>query len=121
MISEWLRHFFSCFKRNSDKDYFSVASSYLGFFKKADDNDDTNRDLRSEKRTSITNSYYDLVTDFYELGWGKSFHFAPRHNEETLRESITRHEFYLCYKLGIDKNEHVLDAGCGVMGPARLN
>lgn len=24
------------------------------------------------------NKYYDLVTSFYEFGWGESFHFAPR-------------------------------------------
>lgn len=24
------------------------------------------------------NKYYDLVTSFYEYGWGESFHFAPR-------------------------------------------
>jgi hypothetical protein len=25
------------------------------------------------------NKYYDLVTSFYEFGWGESFHFAPRY------------------------------------------
>jgi sterol 24-C-methyltransferase len=24
------------------------------------------------------NKYYDLVTSFYEYGWGESFHFANR-------------------------------------------
>ena len=28
--------------------------------------------------------YYDLVTDFYEYGWGPSFHFAPRRTGESL-------------------------------------
>lgn len=28
--------------------------------------------------TTFTNLYYDLVTDFYEYGWGRAFHFAPR-------------------------------------------
>lgn len=27
---------------------------------------------------SQVNKYYDLVTSFYEYGWGESFHFAPR-------------------------------------------
>ena len=27
----------------------------------------------------MVNHYYNLVTDFYEYGWGKSFHFARRH------------------------------------------
>ena len=25
----------------------------------------------------LANLYYDLVTDFYEYGWGRSFHFGP--------------------------------------------
>ena len=36
---------------------------------------------RSEDGTSdhkdVNNLYYDLVTDFFEYGWGRSFHFAP--------------------------------------------
>ena len=37
---------------------------------------------RKEKHTDLANMYYDLVTDFYEYGWGGSFHFAPRHKYE---------------------------------------
>ena len=32
---------------------------------------------RKEHYQSLINHYYDLVTDFYEFGWGQSFHFAP--------------------------------------------
>ena len=45
--------------------------------------------------------YYDLVTDFYEFGWGKSFHFAPRVAGESLEASLARHEHYLAHKLGL--------------------
>ena len=31
----------------------------------------------------LINQYYDLVTDFYEYGWGKSLHFAPRAPHES--------------------------------------
>ena len=47
------------------------------------------------------NKYYDLSTSFYEYGWGESFHFAHRRHNETLRESIRRHEHYLALKLGL--------------------
>ena len=36
----------------------------------------------------VKNIYYDLVTDFYEYGWGKSFHFAPRVRGESFRASL---------------------------------
>jgi len=35
-----------------------------------------------EQHQDLANFYYDLVTDFYEYGWGTSFHFAPRHKFE---------------------------------------
>jgi len=37
-----------------------------------------------------THRYYDLATDFYEWGWGSSFHFATRQAHESFRESILR-------------------------------
>ena len=38
---------------------------------------DAGLDGRKEHYRSFVNRYYDLVTDFYEFGWGQSFHFAP--------------------------------------------
>jgi sterol 24-C-methyltransferase len=68
---------------------------------------------------AISNTYYDLVTDFYEYGWGQSFHFAPRARGETFRESMLRHEQWLALRLGLSPQSHVLDVGCGVGGPMR--
>jgi len=64
-------------------------------------------------------NFYDLVTDFYEYGWGESFHFAPRHKLESFPASIARHEFYIPLRLGLKPGKRVLDVGCGVGGPAR--
>ena len=61
--------------------------------------------------------YYDLVTDFYEFGWGKSFHFAPRVAGESLEASLARHEHYLAHKLGLGPGMVVADLGCGIGGP----
>jgi len=65
------------------------------------------------------NSFYDLVTDFYEWGWGQSFHFAPRLVGETFEESILRSEYYLALRANIQPASKVLDVGCGVGGPMR--
>jgi len=66
-----------------------------------------------------TDEYYDLATDFYEYGWGSSFHFASRFQGETLAESITRHEHFLSAKLGLAAHHKVADLGMGVGGPLR--
>jgi len=74
---------------------------------------------RSQSAQRVTDSFYNLITKFYERGWGDCFHFAPRFTGEGFRESIVRHEHYLALKLGIRPEDKVLDVGCGVMGPAR--
>ena len=65
----------------------------------------------------ITELYYDLVTDFYEYGWGKSFHFAPRVPGESFKESLQRHERFLADALGLKPGMIIADLGCGVGGP----
>lgn len=65
----------------------------------------------------FTDLYYDLVTDFYEYGWGRSFHFAPRVPGESFRESLVRHEHFLAEALELKPGMVVADFGCGVGGP----
>lgn len=74
---------------------------------------------RKANYAKLVNHYYDLATDFYEYGWGQSFHFAPREPGESLADSILRHELRLALGLGLRPGMHVLDVGCGVGGPAR--
>lgn len=74
---------------------------------------------RGNKYTDLVNTYYNLATDFYEWGWGQSFHFANKLPGETFLSSIVRHEYYLAARLGIKPTDHVLDCGCGIGGPLR--
>jgi len=67
----------------------------------------------------MVDQYYNMATDFYEYGWGQSFHFAHTMKDETHDDSILRHEHRLVDVLHIKKGQNVLDAGCGVGGPAR--
>ncbi len=76
-------------------------------------------DKRLTEAQKVTNNFYDLITKFYEKGWGDSFHFAPRYKGESFKASIIRHEHYLASKLSLNDKDKVLDVGCGIMGPAR--
>jgi hypothetical protein len=90
------------------------ADKYVKLFSK-----EVGEEQRLEQYETVVNSYYDLATDFYEYGWGTSFHFAQRTPSETLVQSLARHEHFLALKLGLSERSHVLDVGCGVGGPAR--
>ena len=72
---------------------------------------------RTENYQSLVNHYYDLATDFYEFGWGESFHFAPRRRGESFKASLLRHQHFLGDRLSLKPGMQVLDAGCGVGGP----
>mmetsp|Transcript_20113 Transcript_20113/g.64781 ORF Transcript_20113/g.64781 Transcript_20113/m.64781 type:complete len:375 (-) Transcript_20113:488-1612(-) len=74
---------------------------------------------RTEQYAALVDSYYDLATEFYEWGWGTSFHFADKRSGESFKESLKRHEYYLASRVGVKPGDKVLDCGCGIGGPAR--
>ena len=76
-------------------------------------------ETRNRVQKTLAETYYDLVTDFYEYGWGRSFHFAPRAPGESFHASLARHEHYLAHMLGLRPGMVVADLGCGVGGPLR--
>lgn len=79
------------------------------------------RDVEKRKSSygDIVPNFYRLVTDFYEYGWGESFHFAPSRKGEAFDASLSRHEHYLAYQTGIKEGMTVLDLGAGIGGPLR--
>lgn len=91
-----------------------------GYFKHWDGKTDKDaEESRLDDYSALTKHYYNLVTDFYEYGWGSSFHFSRYYKGEAFRQATARHEHYLALKMGITENMKVLDVGCGVGGPAR--
>ena len=54
---------------------------------------------RKENAVAVANHYYDLVTDFYEYGWGESFHFAVMSKHESREHAFAKHEYRLALKL----------------------
>ncbi|KAJ1548189.1 Delta(24)-sterol C-methyltransferase, partial [Cladochytrium tenue] len=58
-------------------------------------------EARRQHSKTYTNHFYDLVTDFYEYGWGRSFHFARMFKDTGFHQNVARHEDYLALKLGL--------------------
>jgi len=83
------------------------------------DDKKTNKEERVAGYAKMIDHYYNLATDFYEWGWGQSFHFATQYKNEAFHASLARHEHYLALRLSLQKGWKVLDVGCGVGGPAR--
>ena len=90
----------------------SVATQYVRRF-------DARPARRAEGAATLARHYYELVTQFYERGWGDSFHFAPRHAGEPLPVALRRYERHLGEQLALAAGQRILELGCGVGGPMR--
>ena len=47
---------------------------------------------RVENARNLTERFYSIVTDFYEYGYGFSFHFAPVYDEHSFTRCIQEYE-----------------------------
>lgn len=107
---------FSAFLSKNNSAQQQAVAKYLKHWDGKTDKEAEDR--RLEDYNEGTHSYYNVVTDFYEYGWGTSFHFSRFYKGENFHASVARHEHYLAYKAGIQEGDLVLDVGCGVGGPA---
>ena len=73
--------------------------------------------VRIDQQPKLVSRFYDLVTSFYEFGWGATFHFSPRRSGENLRTSQSRHDEDLGKLLRLKPGMKVADIGCGIAGP----
>ncbi|GAX76949.1 hypothetical protein CEUSTIGMA_g4396.t1 [Chlamydomonas eustigma] len=71
------------------------------------------------KTAQLVDVFYSLVTDFYEWGWGQSFHFSPKLPAKDWKQSEVAHESRIAAVLGLKPGMKCLDCGCGVGGPLR--
>jgi len=49
----------------------------------------------------VANSFYNLATEFYEYGWGDSFHFGFRQHHEPHAKAISNSQNFLAQKLHV--------------------
>jgi len=106
------------------KDREAHSAAVDGYFRHWDNRDaetqtEADKQERLEDYSTLTKHYYNLVTDFYEYGWGPSFHFSRYYKGEPFRQATARHEHYLAAQMNIQPGMKVLDVGCGIGGPAR--
>ena len=74
--------------------------------------------IRDKEHTKDgVDTFYNLVTDIYEWGWGPSFHFSPQLKGKGVEESSIAHEIRISDTLGLRPGTMALDVGCGIGGP----
>merc|ERR1712216_1032498 len=67
----------------------------------------------------VADSFYNLATEFYEYGWGDSFHFGFRRSNEGHAKAVANSQHFVAQKLQVGDMDRVLDMGCGIGGPLR--
>ena len=92
---------------DKNKDVCHEAQSYLTFFDSTK-NETELKDYRKSNSVQMTNHYYDLSTDFYEYGWGESFHFSTLSKAESREHSYAKHEYRLALKLALGPGDVAL-------------
>jgi hypothetical protein len=89
----------------SDGGVEAVSNDYLTYY---DQSSSEIEARRKQEAMAVNNAYYDLATDFYEYGWGESFHFAALRPGESREHSMAKHEYYLALKMQLKKGQRVL-------------
>ncbi|KAJ8772631.1 hypothetical protein K2173_027808 [Erythroxylum novogranatense] len=86
---------------------------YWSFFRRPKEIETT------EKVPDFVDTFYNLVTDIYEWGWGQSFHFSPSVPGKSHRDATRLHEEMAVDLIDAKHGDRILDVGCGVGGPMR--
>nr|XP_043610143.1 24-methylenesterol C-methyltransferase 3-like [Erigeron canadensis] len=74
---------------------------------------------KTENVPAFVDTFYNLVTDIYEWGWGQSFHFSPAIPGKSNLESTKIHEQMAVDLIEVKPGQKIIDVGCGVGGPMR--
>lgn len=73
--------------------------------------------LDKKQSVAVVDTFYNLVTDGYELTWDTSFHFSPRPRFTNFRTSQILHEARIAYMARIQPGFKVLDVRIPTLHP----
>ncbi|KAK9755113.1 hypothetical protein RND81_01G003200 [Saponaria officinalis] len=88
-------------------------NQYWSFFRRPKEIDGV------DKVPDFVDTFYNLVTDIYEWGWGQSFHFSPHIPGKSHRDATRLHEEMAVDLIKVKPGQKIVDVGCGVGGPMR--
>lgn len=74
---------------------------------------------KTENVPDFVDTFYNLVTDIYEWGWGQSFHFSPSLPGKSHKDATRVHEERVADLISAKPGSKILDVGSGVGGPMR--
>ena len=91
----------------------TVSTYYDHFTQSGDHEEDFDYKSRNEKASDISQSFYDLITPFYEYGYSQSFHFAPVHDGKSVDECISEYEHEIAKTLNARPGMKILVSSGG--------
>lgn len=83
----------------------SVVDSYSRFYHS---NDEEEKRERERNTRQLVESFYELVTDFYEYGYGQNFHFAPVSDRKSFDECIEDYQKEIARAINVKPGSLVL-------------
>lgn len=78
------------------------------FSKTGEKEEDFDYETRTEKTVELAQSYYTLVTDFYEYGYGASFHFGPVLDGHRVADCVLAYEKEIAQTLDAKPGKQIL-------------
>ena len=96
-------------KKPYDGKIMENVSSYCDHFSQSGEKEeDFDYKSRTEKTGDIVRSFYTLVTDFYEYGYGPCFHFAPVPDGKSFSECLAEYEHEIARTLNAGPGKKIL-------------
>ncbi len=86
----------------------SEITKYVGHYSNSSVSNPSKDRARTEQAAEVAESYYQVATDFYEYGWGESFHFAPIFDDNSLKKCIEDFENEIAGTLGAQPGMKIL-------------
>ncbi|KAJ9465252.1 Cycloartenol-C-24-methyltransferase 1 [Diplonema papillatum] len=72
-----------------------------------------------QKFGGTTSDYHNMVIDYYQYGWGQTFHFAHSLRSDGFDATLQKHQIKVADLLEVGAGSKVLECGCGIGDAAR--